>query len=414
MLNLQSFTYRAVLADLFSRWMVNRPEPEDVWRLKQIVNFNSYIARIWVDCLVRGALTELYGGVAIQSFVAKTKGQLKDFVVGNLAYTNHRIEELVAHYRECPEEFYRETPFDGRVYHTLDGGPRICVAATRLKRFRRIGEKGARRIVDYLMERIRRTADGFADSRARRLGTARHRMLTPLPEMEIEFHASERRVIEGIRRGTIHSALPVLPIPDVVGVKLVAEPHEMQRVISGLAALPDCQLVEVEEHTGAYEAFNLHISYRIPKDLLSARPPDERSLRVLAGRGFDPARVPDLYETFLAGAEDHVLLEVIVSTFENVLEAEIGRSMHEERVLAQRSGSDYHSPLARNVRYIMDYMLSLCIAPGVEPVDDVPIKLWVNYMPDRMDDLIRGMFDVPSDSSFDSDLMPNGRMISEI
>ena len=62
----------------------------------------------------------------------------------------------------------------------------------------------------------------------------------------------------------------------------------------------------------------------------------------------------------------------------------------------------------------MDYMLSLCLAPGAEPVTDVPIKLWVKYMPDRIDELIRRMFDVPSDSSFDSDLTPNGRMVAEL
>jgi hypothetical protein len=33
---------------------------------------------------------------------------------------------------------------------------------------------------------------------------------------------------------------------------------------------------------------------------------------------------------------------------------------------------------------------------------EVPIKLWVKYMPETIDRLIRDIYDVPSDSSFDT------------
>lgn len=408
MLNLQSFVHRAALADVFRRWMVNRPERDDVERLKRIVNFNSYIARIWVDHLVRALLSDLHGGVAIHSFVAKTKGQLKDFLVDNLSYTNGRIEQLVAGYRARPEDYFRETPFDGRVYYASEGGVRPFLASTRVKRFRRIAEKGSRRIIDFLVDRIRRNADVLADERAHRLGIPKAMLLTPEAEMAAEFAAAEERVVRSIRAGSIQSELPVLPIPDVVGIKLAAEEGEIRKVLTRLAALPDCDLLEVEEHAGAYAALNLHVAHALPVDLLRSRPPDARSLRVLAGRGFDPARVPALYEEFLDTAEHNVVLEVIVSSFGNLLESEVGVSMHEDRVLAQRSQADYGSALARNVRYILDYMLALCLAPGNSPVGDVPIKLWAKYMPDRVEDLIRRAFEVPSDSSFDSDLTPDG------
>jgi len=411
MLNLQSFVHRAALADIFRRWMVNRPEPDDVDRLKQIVNFNSYIARIWVDCLVRDIVADLQAGAVVQSFVAKTKGQLKDFVVDNLVYTNRRIEQLVEAYRVDPAAYYRETPFDGRVYYGNDDGDKVFAGSTRIKRFRRIAEKGSRRIIDHLVDRIRKNADVLAQERADRLGIPKTLLLTPEAEMAAEFYSAEQRVVRTIRGGSIRSELPVLPIPDVVGVKLVAEESETRKVLTRLAALPDCDLLEVEEHSGAYSALNLHVGYRVPLDLLRARAPDDASLAVLVSRGFDPETVLAQYHEFLDTAEEHVVLEVIVSTFGNLLESEIGRSMHEDRVLTQRSQADYHSPLARNVRYIMDYMLALCLAPGTTPIRDVPIKLWAKYMPDRIDALIRDMWEVPSDSSFDSDLTPNGRPI---
>ena len=67
------------------------------------------------------------------------------------------------------------------------------------------------------------------------------------------------------------------------------------------------------------------------------------------------------------------------------------RSMHEERVVHQRSHREYNGPMATNARYLMDYILNRCRAPDKREVVDVPIKLWVKYMPDFMEHLIRDM-----------------------
>jgi hypothetical protein len=61
---------------------------------------------------------------------------------------------------------------------------------------------------------------------------------------------------------------------------------------------------------------------------------------------------------------------------------------------------EYRAPLATAVRYLMDYMFTLCIAPAMEDFTDVPIKLWAKYMPDTLDRLLRDLFQVPSDASF--------------
>ena len=76
--------------------------------------------------------------------------------------------------------------------------------------------------------------------------------------------------------------------------------------------------------------------------------------------------------------------------------------MHEERILTQRANREYNSHLATNIRYLMNYMLTLCLAPSSPEYEDVPIKLWVKYMPDTIDCLIRNLYHVPSDSSFDA------------
>ncbi|MCC6746197.1 MAG: hypothetical protein IT371_00975 [Deltaproteobacteria bacterium] len=400
MLYLESFVHRVELAEVVSRWVVNRPDPEDVATLKKIVNFNSYISRLWVHHLFTQLLTELYGQPP-KSFIAKTKGEIKDFVVRTPLYTNERIEELFAIYRTFSEDYYRETPFDGRVYYNEVGGHPQYVGSSRIKRFRRIAEKGSRRIVDYMFERIRANADALAEERAKRLGIPKHQLITPQEEQVAEFLDAERRLLKMIRRGTIQAEFPILSIPDVVGIKVIAEGDQFERLIRALEANPSCSLLEQEHHTGRYNAINLRVAHMIPRALLAATPPAGENLKVLASRGFDPDKLVQTYHEFLDSAEDHVLLEIIVSSYQDFLESEIGRSMHEDRILEQRSNREYNAHLATSVFYLMDYILALCLSPRVEPVADVPIKLWVKYMPDTMDRLLRGLFNMPTDASFE-------------
>lgn len=400
MLYLESFIHRVRFAEIVSRWMVNQPQPEDLPNLKAIVNFNSYVARMWVEQLARKLLLGLHGREPL-SFPAKTKERLKDFVANHPSYTNVRIESMIARYKKFPEDFYRETPFDGTIYYTRESGSPLFLGTTRIKRFRRIAEKGSRRIVDFMFERIRGHADDLATERAKRLGITKDQLITPPEEMVEEFRHAERRLIKSIKLGTIQSELPILSIPDVVGIKLIVEQDQHMRLLDVLTSYPACTLLEQERHSGHYNATNLRVAFHLPREQLLARPPSGQSLKVLTQRGFDAAQVADQYREFLETSEDHVLLEIIVCNFHDFLESEIGRSMHEDRVLEQRSNQNYRSHLAMSIRYMMDYMLTLCLSPGMPVVTDVPIKLWVKYMPDTIDRLIRDVYRVPGDSSFD-------------
>ena len=402
MLYLESFVHRVQLAEIVSRWVVNKPRHGDVRTLKEIVNFNSYIARIWADEFASTLFRSVYG-VQPKSFMCKTKGELKDFIVSSLPrHTNERIEHLFANYRKYPEDYYRDTPYDGRAYYTK--GPEsqpIYVGSTRIKRFRRIAEKGSRRIVDYLFERIRASADALAEERARRLGIPKHQLITPKEEQVAEFAHAERRLLRVIRQGSIRTEFPILSIPDAVGCKVLAEGDQYERLIESLHQHSGCSLLEVEQHTGRYNAINLRVAYSIPKDLLLSRPPQGKAMEVFAYRGVVSETIQQRYREFLETAEDQVLLEVIVSNYQQALESEIGRSMHEDRIFEQRSSLEYNAHLGTNVLYLMDYVLSLCLSPRCEEFDDVPIKLWVKYMPDTMDRLFRQLFRVPVDASFD-------------
>lgn len=400
MLYLESFLHRVELAEVVSRWIVNRPHPEDVGKLKRIVNFNSYIARLWADRLAHELIDTFHGGVA-QTTIVKTKGELKDLIVLNPPYTNARIDELFQHYRRFPEDYYCDAPFDGRCYtFERDGKPRY-VGSSRIKRFRRIAEKGSRRIIDYMFDRVRANADALAEDRARRLGIPKKELITSHEEMVEEFLHAERRLLKAIRQGSIQAEFPILSIPDVVGIKLIAEDDQRDRLLKMIEEHPSCTMLEQEAHTGRYNAVNLRVAYVVPRDYLAATPPDRQQIQLLAYRGIDPSHVLEDYQEFLSTSTDHVLLEIIVANYAELLESEIGRSMHEERVLSQRAARDYNSHIATNIRYLMDYILTLCLAPSQEPITDVPIKLWCKHMPDTLDRLVRGVFQLPYDASFD-------------
>jgi hypothetical protein len=400
MLNLESFVHRDDLVDIIARWMVNHPQTGDVARLKVILNFNYYATRVWLCRLAKELLMDLHGQVP-RHFEISTKGVLKDFAVTHLEYRTPRIEEMIERYRRFPEDFYRETPMEAVIYLQEVEGETLLMGTSRVKRFRRIAEKGARRIVDYMFKRIRRNADVLAEERARKQGIPKSQLLTSEAQMVDEFLHAERRVLKSIKQGTIKEELSDLAIPDVAGIKVIVDGRGYQKLLEVLENRADCDLVETEKHSGDYNAVNLKVSHRFPKEVLLNEQLSAGFLKILGLRGFNPPEAENAYRQFIATADDRVFVEIIVANFEEFLESEIGRSMHEERVIFQRANQDYQGHLATNVRYLMQYIFALCLSASFDDVEEVPVKLWVKYMPDTIERLVQNLF-VPDDFFYDS------------
>ena len=400
MLRIDSFIHRSSLSEMISRWMVGKPAPGDVMQLKTIVNFNWYIARLWIDWFARDLLEAVHGVAPIR-YPINTKGQLKDFAIAHPCYTTARIEAIRLQYGRFPEDFYRDAPIDGVIYAAKFGDRQQFIGSSRIKRFRRIAEKGSRRIVDFMLERIRANADLLAEERARKLGIAKDQLITP-PEMMVEeFNHAERRILKSIKNGTMQSDPLEHEIPDVAGIKIIVEPQEYARFREIVARTPTLRIAEEERHIGKYNAINLKLTYGLPKERLLAEPLNKAYLRALTYRGFHGSEVGRQYRDFVESGEDEVGFEMIVASFQEFLESEIGRSMHEERIQAQRAHHEYNGHLATNIRFLMDFMLSLCRSPWCADLDEVPIKLWVKYMPDTIERVIRKLY-VPEEYFFDT------------
>lgn len=396
MILLGSFLHHEPFADLLGRCLEDRVTPEDARDLKRIINLNSYCLRLYSNAFA-GDLFRRVLGTEVRSTPAYTKGALKDFITANPPLRTPRIDELVQLYQRFPEDFYRETPYDGLIFSM--GDPPRYVGSRRIKRVRRIAEKSARRIIDYMYDQIRQRADELAAERARLRGIPKEALITPPEEMAAEFQHAERRVLKSIRDGLFVAAMPQFYIDDVVGIRMVMTPELLPRFEDWLGSTPDIGIVDEKRFSGPFNGRNMVVAYRLPVDRLLATPPDAATTEVLVSRGLGATGedVQASYRDFVRTAEGHVRFEILLIDFEQLLESEIGRSMHEEHIRAQRERQVYAGRLAQNVEALMIFLFGYALSCRTE-FGDLPVKLRGTYLPDYFDKLQRWLYGLPAGS----------------
>jgi hypothetical protein len=77
-----------------------------------------------------------------------------------------------------------------------------------------------------------------------------------------------------------------------------------------------------------------------------------------------------------------------------MLESEIGRCMHEDRIIEQRLRQPYNGHLAKNIEYLMEYLFVFPYSSQFE-IGELPIKLWNRYLPDYFDEVLRKLYHIP-------------------
>lgn len=178
-------------------------------------------------------------------------------------------------------------------------------------------------------------------------------------------------------------------------MKVIVEDDEQPNVIRLIEESEQCQILEIEHHRGQYNATNVVFRYFPRVEELLAPPLEDATFRRLAARGMDPANAQVEFRDFVLSGEDSIHIELIICNFEQMLESEIGRTMHEDRIVRQRIQQVYRGPLARNVSYLMEYIFACGISPRTH-IEDIPIHLWNQYMPDYFDEVIKDLFNIPN------------------
>jgi hypothetical protein len=393
MITITSYLHRKLLRDLIRRWMHGEARPSDGEEIVRLVHFNNaYVAR-YLTAFSEAVFGRLHPD-SLEARRARRKADLKDLIVENLENPSPRTVQLLKNYREFPEFYYRETPFHGNLYFSRE--PRaVYLGSNRIKRVRRLAEKCARRIIDWMFIAIKRKAEALAEERARLLGIARQQMITTPEGMIEEFLRAESRLLEDLKHGVPMPDADGLVIQDVAGVKVIVENADRDRFLEMVASIPGCELVEIEPHSGVYNAVNLIVRLQPDRQRLLAQPLGEQLLAVMGSRGIDAADAARQFRNFVLSGERTVNLEVILSSYEEMLESEIGRCMHEERINRQRQEQQYNGQLARNIEYLMVYLFAFP-ASRQTVLEELPVKLWYRYLPDYFDEVLKKLFEVPS------------------
>jgi hypothetical protein len=395
MIDLSGFLHRDALKALIARWMLDRPHRTDADALTSLVLFNKLFVARYLEPLTASLLGALHGCVP-RAEPVHTKGALKDRIAELAPTPSPRTAALIAAYRHAPGLYYRDTPYRGTLYiGELDGAP-AYLGGCRIKRNRRLAEKGARRIVDAICARAAPAASGQASPPS----------VDEAPTLLAAQLRAEAVFLDRLRIGQSTSLPDALAINDIAGIKLVLPPLDNPSLRAGvtpedrlLRILADlgCTPVEREVHGGAFRALNLIVEHVPDKGRLLSRPLPRSILDRLSARAIDADTAQRNFRAFVEDGEPSVRVELIVSGYEDMLESEIGRCMHEDRIIRQRRARRYQGQLGENLAFLLEYLLTLPTAARPATAS-LPVRLWDRYLPDYFEHVRRSLAHVkPTD-----------------
>ena len=153
-------------------------------------------------------------------------------------------------------------------------------------------------------------------------------------------------------------------------------------------------IVEKERHTGKYNAVHYVIELAADFQALNAAFKKKANPMDLARRGISAVDVYEDFNSFIRTGVDSVQVDLILTTFDELVESEIGRSMHEIRIFSQRQQAAFYGNIPVNIEYILEFMLAVGLSPTAV-LDDIPLKIWGRYLPDTLSHLIRQLYYQP-------------------
>jgi hypothetical protein len=374
---LAGLTHRDRLFDIACRWLADRVQPEDGRELTRIFTFERAITAPSVRRLTADLARTLRPGPLRLNRVT-TKDAVREAIVDAVIDPNPRVQELLTRYRELPEEFFPRTPVNMSLIQREDGS---LAGMVRRKRIRRIADKVSRQVANQLAGEIDEVARTLAIERARREGVSLEQLVSSREQMAEEFAAAERMVADRIRAMQITLDPELQRVDDVIGVRIMVTPEQIDRLERALDDREDTWACQRRIHDGSYVGTHYLVDLELPpvEEIVGAVRNIDWSFA--DGRGvslFDLES--DFYEYVSTGSRTF-RVELILNTMEDLVESEFGRSIHEVRILEQRAA--YTGRIAQNASWIIEYMLQLAISPTVS-AGELPIKIWGRYVRDTV------------------------------
>jgi hypothetical protein len=382
-----SFVHREELFNMVQRWLCDRLEPSDGMRLTQILICDGFILGETLDAITRLLLSTF----SAESFRTKRlhfKGELRDIICRSARTPSSRSKELIESYMDNPEFFYTEAPVDGTAY--LDGMEKL-LAIYRIKRPRRIAEKANRYIANHIFRMVQNRARQMAEERAQQIGVPLEHLLTAEDEMEREFSLAEEMIANAFRHGKARFEKPAVTINDVGGIKYITNEESLRQIEEFLLKRQEFKVFERTEHTGDYRAKSLVVDLPWDKEQVCRSFIESRAWEKYINRGIPETELQKGLEHLVEDAEPRICIEVTLTTFDDLIESELGRGIHEERIITQRGQTVYVGHIPMNVEFLVEYLFAVAVSPRTH-IDRLPVKLWGRYLPDTISYHIRQLY----------------------
>ncbi len=397
---LSGLTHRDRLFDVAMRWLADRPEADDGRVLTEIFAFERAITaptvRRFVADLCRVRQRE-------DLYLERTtnKDELREAIVAAAAHPTSRVAELIDWYRQLPEEFFPRTPVRMSIVTHRNGR---LAAVIRRKRIRRIADKVSRRVAAQLSAEVEKVAEALAASRPHGAETVITNDRPPGTPAGIRG-AAERLVADRIRSGRITFDPDKQRVDDVIGVKVIAGEEEMAAIETALENLDYARDRDREVHSGPYVGIHHLVDLELPPNEAILNSVQGIDWSFAARRGLPVAELDKRFSAYVESCSRTFRVELILTTFEDLVESEFGTCIHEQRILDQRDLAGDFGRLAQNASSIIEYMLRLATSPTVD-IGELPFKIWGRYIRDTVAHKIAALGDgeptewlVPSSTS---------------
>jgi hypothetical protein len=386
---LSGFLHRTDFFKITNRWLSDRLEPEDPLEITRIISYDSFAA--WETLLLFiNELLKSLTNLPFKKMSISHKKVLKDFLCNNSHPKSDRIKSLISKYMQVPEFYYVGSPITGYIYHDrLNHLLSIC----RFKRTRRIAEKAGRYASIHVYNEIKALAKVISKKRTK--GENHNELL-----LHNDYIEAEKQIISQIRKTGIKFPIDSMTINDILGAKIIDNGYGENKLESTLTSLPGISIIEKKEHSGSYNAVHYIIELKVNFDYITDKFKKNNKYQNSIKSRLPNIRLYEDFARFIITGADTIHVDLIFTTFEELVESEIGRSMHESRIFMQRQGQKLYGNISLNIEYIIEYLLAVGLSPTVD-MDEIPIKIWGRYLPDTLSYRIRKLYQMSGYSLID-------------
>lgn len=393
------------LFDVAMRWLADELRPEDGLFATEVFTFEKLVTTPTGRAFLQDINRTTRSG-PITSRRIMVKDDLRRAIASAPNASGERVRGLFERYHANPEDFYPGTPADFVLNFGAEGD---LLGMVRFKRIRRIAEKVSRRMADRLSGAVHSVALSLRGPLDRGGHPESCDGLVPTDLTPDLMDRAEREVGRRFREQRLTFQPKQMRIDDLVGFKFVGTEDELERIERAIAEHPGVRGVEREVHRGKYNDVNLLVDLELPPVGALVDRLADWDWTEASGRGLDAATLRRDFPAYVESGARTFRTEVILTTFEELVESEFGNAIHEARILEQRSSAPYAGRLGQNASFIVEYLLMLAISPTVR-VEALPVKLWGRYLPDVFSQAVWKLFGVEQSSAlFDAILLdPEG------